>query len=70
MVTLEQSCDIATEGRPSFCEQKEAKKLYDFRPCWFHRLRPKVEEVFAPLFSKKRLLSFYKGLHQKQETPA
>jgi hypothetical protein len=43
-----------TKGKASFCEQKEAKKLFMLghgrwrRHCpW-----PGIEEVFAPLFSK------------------
>jgi hypothetical protein len=42
----------SSEGKASFCEQKEAKKLYDFGPGLRQRHGLKVEEGFAPLFSK------------------
>jgi hypothetical protein len=43
---------LEAERKATFCEQKVAKKLCYFRPCWFRCCRPGFEKVFAPLFSK------------------
>jgi hypothetical protein len=47
----------------TFCEQKVAKKLWSFGPVRFHRLRPSVVEVFAPLFSKSGLFLRCRSYH-------
>jgi hypothetical protein len=40
----------------SFCEQKEAKKLYDFAPVLDRLARAQVGKVFWFFFSKKNCL--------------
>jgi hypothetical protein len=43
---------VASEGEASFCEQKEAKKLFmlGHGRCRRHSPWPSIKEVFAPLF--------------------
>jgi hypothetical protein len=42
--------------RPSFREQKAAKKLYEFGPRRFHQRGLKFTKVFCFFFSKKKCL--------------
>jgi hypothetical protein len=43
----------AKEERTSFCEQKEAKKLYQFGSGWLHHRAKRRKKVFWFFFSKK-----------------
>jgi hypothetical protein len=40
------------KGKATFREQKQQKNFFKLGPCRFRCHRPKVEKVFAPLFSK------------------
>jgi hypothetical protein len=51
-MTANTACSRCIKSEGYFCEQKVAKKLHYSGPCWFHRYRPGVAKVFAPLFSK------------------
>jgi hypothetical protein len=48
------------EGKASFCEQKEAKKLFYAGPGALSRTKPQAQHKrsFCAAFFKKRLLSF------------
>jgi hypothetical protein len=63
LVALNVGTQGGRQGRPSFCEQKEAKKLQDGASRWGWRLRPlhptgvaRRMKFFARFFSKKRCL--------------
>src|ERR1700692_4160461 len=56
--------------RASFCEQKEAKKLFYTGPCLFRRHSPKGAKVFAPLFLKAAAFSTLKQSPYTASAPA
>jgi hypothetical protein len=51
-------CDRSLEERASFCEQKEAKKLYSFWARAVSAARAQFQESFCAAFFKKRPLSY------------
>jgi hypothetical protein len=44
---------VEAKRKASFCEQKEAKKLFSTGPCWFRRHRPRQTKVFGAAFFQK-----------------
>jgi hypothetical protein len=45
---------VKKKERTSFCEQKEAKKLYSFRPRAVKRSRIKINKVFLAVLLEKK----------------